>query len=269
MLTAAVLTSKPAAIFSYRGFLDENFEKVVVLPQGDDAQAVDAALALVDSSKDRPFLLWLHLYDPHEPYGPHEGIAKFGDGLEDIYDHDVAFTDRELGRLLTAVDRKRDRPTGLIVTADHGESFIGGLPVHGVELHEEAIRIPLLVRGPGVSAGVSDAPASLVDVAPTVFEWTETPPPSRLDGQSLVHPDADRSPISDVWRHDRSGRVYIDMTGAAGASRRLVVDRLSNAASVYAVGDISRPTHALTELPDPRLSALLGRYQEEMGALER
>jgi arylsulfatase A-like enzyme len=189
--------------------------------------------------------------------------------LEDIYDHDVAFTDRELGRLIATLDAKRGRPTGLVVTADHGESFIGGLPVHGVELHEESIRIPLLVRGPGVLADVSDAPASLVDVAPTVFEWTQTPPPPRMDGGSLVHPDPGRMPISDVWRHDRGGHVYIDETGAAGATRRLVIDRLSNAVSVYAVGDISRPAHVLAERPDPRMTALLGRYQEEMGALER
>jgi arylsulfatase A-like enzyme len=167
------------------------------------------------------------------------------------------------------VDAKRGRPTGLIVTADHGESFIGGLPIHGVELHEEAIRIPLLVRGPGVAPGVSHAPASLVDVAPTVFEWTQTPPPPRLDGASLVHPDPDRMPITDVWRHDRSGQVYIDMTGAAGVTRRLVIDRLSNATFVYAVGDLSRPAHALSESPEPRMSALVGRYQEETGELER
>jgi hypothetical protein len=269
MVTAAVLTSKPAAIFEYRGFLEENFEKVDVLPNGDDAQAVDTAIRLVDSFGDRPFFLWVHLYDPHEPYGPHEGVQSFGNGLEDIYDHDVAFTDRELGRLFVAVDGRNGRRTSLVVTADHGESFIGGLPVHGVELHEESIRIPLLVRGPGIFAGVSDAPASLVDIAPTVFEWTETPPPPRLDGGSLLNPDPSRMPISDVWRHDRGGHVYIDMTGAAGTTRRLVIDRLSNAASVYAVGDISRPAHALAERPDPRMTALLGRYQEEMGALER
>jgi arylsulfatase A-like enzyme len=269
MLTAAVLTSKPAAIFEYRGFLEENFEKVVALPDGDDAQAVDAALALIDSSADRPFFLWVHLYDPHEPYGPHSGIPTFGIGLEDVYDHDVAFTDRELGRLIAAIDQKRDRPTGLIVTADHGESFLGGLPVHGVELHEETIRIPLLVRGPSVTAGVSDAPASLVDVAPTTFEWTQTPPPPRLDGGGLVRPDRTRMPITDVWRHDRSGHVYIDMTGAAGSTRRLVIDRFSNAASVYAVGDISRPARALAERPDPRMTDLLGRYLEEAGTLER
>lgn len=268
MRTAAVLTPKAAAIFGYRGLSNDNFEKVLT-PQGDDARAVDATLSLLDSFGEAPFFVWLHLYEPHEPYDTHPGIPTFGDGLEDRYDHDVAFTDREVGRLITALDARHGRPTGLIVTADHGESFVGGLPVHGVDLHEDAIRIPLFVRGPGVSPGAVDAPASLVDLAPTVFEWTQTPAPPALDGSSLVHPDPDRTPISDVWRHDRLGHIYIDATAATGRARRLVINRLANSSSVYATGDASRPPRALAEEPDPRLVTLLGHYEEEAGTLER
>jgi hypothetical protein len=269
MRTAAVLTSKPAAIFQYRNFLSEQFDRVAASPNGDDAQAIDAAIELLRSFGDAPFFMWIHLYDPHDPYAPHPGVPVFGDALEDVYDHDIAFTDRELGRLIAATDARRDRPVGLVVTADHGESFVGGVPAHGVDLHDEAIRIPLFVRGPGVSPGVSDAPASLVDLAPTVFEWTETPPPSRLDGSSLVRPDPLRMAITDVWRHDRSGHVYIDIAGATGAEQRLVLDRLSNASTVYAVGDVTQPPRLLDERPEPRLVDFLGHYQEEMGALER
>jgi hypothetical protein len=108
-----------------------------------------------------------------------------------------------------------------------------------------------------------------VDIAPTVFEWTRTPAPPGLDGTSLLHPDTHRMAVSDVWRHDRKGHVYIDATAATAATRRLIVDRLANSSSVYAVGDASRPPRALHEEPDPRLVTLLGRYQEEAGALER
>lgn len=268
MRTAAVLTSKSAAILRYGRLSEDNFDTVIDLPDGDDAQAIDRAIAFIDSAATSPFFLWVHLYEPHEPYAQHPGIVAFGDRLEDVYDHDVAFTDREFGRLVDALDARHGRPAGLVLTADHGESFIGGLPVHGVDLREEILKIPLFVRGPGAAPGTTDAPVSLVDVAPTVFEWTRTPLPAGLDGVSLLHPAARRTPISDVWRHDRSGRVYIDMSGITGESRRLVVDHMLNASFVYSAGDASRPPRLLDEPADPELTNALGRYEEESGTLE-
>jgi hypothetical protein len=266
--TAAVLSSVPGIILRYNGFLESNFERRVVLPDGDDARVVDAALDVLRELGDAPSFLWVHLYEPHEPYAAHPGLPVFGDGLEDRYDHDIAFMDRQLGRLLDGVDGRRTRPTAVIVAADHGESFAGGFPVHGVDLGEDTVRIPLLVRGPGVSPGTSDVPASLVDVAPTVFEWTGTPPPADLDGVSLLRAPRERVLLSDIWRHDRSGRVYIDLVAATGARTRLVHDRMTNTSFMYRVGDESRPPKPLDEPLDPALEAAIGRYLEASGTLE-
>ena len=115
--------------------------------------------------------LWLHLYDPHDPYEPPEPYASRFAGRP--YDGEVAFSDDLVGRLDGALARLglRDR-TALIVTSDHGE----GLGEHGETLHgffayQTTLAVPFLVRGPGVRPGTRLAnTARLVDVFPTVLD---------------------------------------------------------------------------------------------------
>lgn len=269
MQTAVVIAPKPGAILGYRDFLTKSFDQVRVTPSGtNDAVVADGAIDVLKSFGAAPFFLWAHFFEPHDPYDHHAEVPAFGDRLEDKYDHDVAFSDFEVGRLLDAIDARGGRPTAVVITADHGESFIGGSPVHGEDLHEESIRIPMFIRGPGIAPGASDVRASLVDIAPTLFDWTETPIPPGLDGTSLLHAPPRRALITDIWRHDRSGKLYIDLVGATGDIRRLVRDRIAEASFTYRVGDMARPLTPLHEREDPLLADTLGRYFEEAGILE-
>ena len=119
------------------------------------------ALRKPSSSAPRIFL-WLHLYDPHDPYEPPEPYATRYAGR--LYDGEVAWSDELVGRLDDALDRLGLRDdTLLVVTSDHGE----GLGEHGETLHgffayQTTLRIPFLVRGPGIKAGTRigvDGPA--------------------------------------------------------------------------------------------------------------
>ncbi len=115
--------------------------------------------------------LWLHLYDPHDPYEPPEPYAARY--AERPYDGEVAWSDELVGRLDDALGRLglRDQ-TLLVVTSDHGE----GLGEHGETLHgfftyQTTLRVPFLVRGPGVKPGGRLlSTVRLVDVFPTVLE---------------------------------------------------------------------------------------------------
>jgi len=119
------------------------------------------------STARAPFFLWVHFYDPHAPYDPPGAFA--GEG----YSGEIAYTDSQVGRL---VDRLRSRglldSTLVVVTADHGEGLGDhGEDEHGALVYQETLRVPLLLRGPGIAAGrVEREPVSLVDVAPFLLE---------------------------------------------------------------------------------------------------
>src|SRR5690606_550229 len=76
----------------------------------------------------------------------------------------------------------------LFVTSDHGEEFLQhGAFEHGLNMHNEQTRVPLVACGPLVgAAGRIDTPASIVDIMPTVPDLPELPAPYALQGASLA-----------------------------------------------------------------------------------
>jgi arylsulfatase A-like enzyme len=150
--------------------------------------AAAAALRWLDEEPRRPFFLWLHVYDPHAPYGDAEDkrrsypvdprIHGFVDPArfteEDrsrmaaLYAKGVRDADAALGELLAGVRTHAPDPL-IAVVADHGESLDEWLTGrgyaydHGEFLEEGEIRIPLVIAGPGVTPGRSSAIASIRD----------------------------------------------------------------------------------------------------------
>ncbi len=105
-----------------------------------------------------------------------------------LYDAQIRQLDAELGRFLAAL-RQRGvlDDTLLVVTSDHGEEFgEHGRWEHFITTYEESIRVPLILRGPGLPAGVRvEAPVSLVDVVPTILALAGAEAPGEVDGSSL------------------------------------------------------------------------------------
>jgi choline-sulfatase len=130
---------------------------------------------------------WLHLYDPHDPYEPPEPYAsRYADRP---YDGEVAYADELVGRLDGALARLGLRDdTLLVVTSDHGEGLgEHGEEVHGYFVYETTLRVPLLLRGPGVTAGTRvPGTAHTIDVLPTVHAVLGLAPPARTDGRDLA-----------------------------------------------------------------------------------
>jgi hypothetical protein len=115
--------------------------------------------------------------------------------LIDLYDGEIAYTDREIGRLLDALGERGDLDhTVVVFTADHGEEFKEhGQLSHGKTLFAEQIRVPLIIAGhdafpPGTRR--SDL-ASLVDLAPTLLEIAGGDDLAGSIGRSLLHAPRD------------------------------------------------------------------------------
>lgn len=139
-----------------------------------------------EAEKAKRTALWIHLYDPHDPYEPPEPFASQFRGRE--YDGEVAWTDTLLGRLRATLEARGLWSDALVVvTGDHGEALgEHGESGHGFFVYEPTIKVPLVLRGPGVAAGTTiSGPFRLVDVAPTVLALLGLPPlPGTVTGMS-------------------------------------------------------------------------------------
>ena len=148
----------------------------------------DKAIAFLDAhGADGRWLAWVHYFDPHNTYQPHEGLTQ-GEEWHDLYVGEVLFTDLHIGRLLAHLDASpyADR-TAVVVVADHGEEFEEhGGRMHRRTLFQEVLHVPLIVRAPGNKPGRIATPVSMVDVTPTIYELLDLAPPEVLEGRSLV-----------------------------------------------------------------------------------
>lgn len=129
--------------------------------------------------------LWVHLFDPHAPYEPPEPFAS---RYADVpYLGEVAATDHFLAPLLEEVLAADAAPALVVFTSDHGESLgEHGELTHGLFAYEATLRVPLVVRAPGLAPGTVEAPARHVDVLPTLLDGAGLEVPEELPGRSLL-----------------------------------------------------------------------------------
>lgn len=136
------------------------------------ARAIDAAiLAHAElAAGDKPFYLWVHLFDAHSKYLAHVG-SSFGPGEAGLYLGELAYVDHELGRLIEAVSKSaRGKRVVWLVHGSHGEAFgEHGATGHGAQLFDEVLHVPLLIAGANVKPGHVTTAVSMFDVAQTVL----------------------------------------------------------------------------------------------------
>lgn len=181
--TAAFVGS---AVLDARYGLDQGFEVYRGPPPSPDPgraaerpadRVVEEAGAwLAGLAPGERFFVWVHFYDPHEPYQAPEPWAE---RFESAYDAEIAFADAQLGRLLERVDQSgRARELVVVATADHGESLgEHGEQTHGVLAYQSSLHVPLIVAGArGAGAGVRvKHGVSTAAVAPTLLALAGLP----------------------------------------------------------------------------------------------
>jgi arylsulfatase A-like enzyme/Flp pilus assembly protein TadD len=173
--------------------LDETNMDLMARP-GD--QVVDAALGWLRVNPPQPVFLWVHLYDPHDPYTPPEPFASRYRAHP--YDGEIAFDDAQVGRLVQFLKDAGIYDSSVIVLmADHGEGLgEHGEKTHGFFVYNSTLHVPVIIRVPGAAPRVVSDEISSVDVMPTVLQALKIPVPPSVQGRGL---------LSEILGHSFSG----------------------------------------------------------------
>jgi arylsulfatase A-like enzyme len=133
-----------------------------------------------------PHFVWVHLYDPHDPYEP---PAPYSQIYKDrLYDGEIAYADAALSKFVEFLKAHGWYENAiLVVVGDHGEGLgQHGEDTHGIFLYDSTTHVPLIVKLPaGADSGrVINAQVRTTDILPTILDLLSVPPP-KLDGESL------------------------------------------------------------------------------------
>ena len=146
------------------------------------------ALHWIATHPQRPFFVWMHFYDAHDPYDPPSPFKEKYTSFP--YDGEIAYTDSVVGSFLGVLNRHGlYQNSVVVVAADHGEAFgEHGEERHGMFLYDETIHVPLLVKFPGAKfAGKRvETRVALADVAPSLLEAAAISAPKEMQAKSFV-----------------------------------------------------------------------------------
>jgi arylsulfatase A-like enzyme len=223
-----------------------------------------------------PWFLWLHFFDPHAAYMEHPGISeqfvtsgqRSGEQVSrDRYDGEIRYTDQHVGRVLAALEVNGQAARTLVVlVADHGEEFWDhGAHGHGHSLHREVLRVPLVLRAPGLAPRRIPDVVRQIDVLPTVLELCGVPVPSGIAGRSLVPllRGETLAPASALSELDLNTNT---LDGLRRGDLRLIRAPGTGAARLY---DLGRDPLEQQELDDPALRDELTAELERLQAAAR
>jgi arylsulfatase A-like enzyme/tetratricopeptide (TPR) repeat protein len=185
-----------SAVLDARYGLDQGFDTYHDVPtsgaggvypqrRGDDV--CDAAILQLKELAPGPFFLWVHFYDPHDPYDAPGYVGGPGRGA---YAAEVTYMDSQIGRLIDAIEGLGiQKKTLVALVSDHGEGLAdhseGG---HGYFVYQTTVDVPFILWGPGtLPAGKTiDCVTRTVDAFPTLLELVGLRGPDNTHGVSLV-----------------------------------------------------------------------------------
>ena len=229
-------------------------------------ETTDRVLGYLGRQSPQPLFLWVHYYDPHYPYTPPEPFrSRYA---KQPYFGEVAFMDEQLGHLVQAFEQQVRGSKAIIIVGDHGEGLgEHGEAQHGNLLYQATMHVPLLLLGPGIAPGTTDAPVSIRRVFHTMLDWAglDTAKSLRGSDQEVVVGEAMRPFLDFGWQPQVMAIEGRFKTIAAGQIE--VYDVIADPAEAHnlaATANLSRSVRAaLKDYPLPSLEAPHATTDEE------
>lgn len=254
-----------------QGFMGYTLERV-------NSTGVDANIIFphaqdwLEKNKDKKFFLFVHTFEVHDPYCPPKPYAnKFSEeknngntcvtnemifdnirgkkklteselqGFSNLYDGEVAFTDSQVGNLLDLVKKlKLDKKTIIIITSDHGEEFgeHGTWGRHAHTLYNELVKVPLMIKIPGLAPSKNPLEFSMIDIPPTILDLLGLLKPKEFKGISVRDGQKNRPvffELSDLRLNlltsisaYNNGLIYMNPTERKGNIKKLQIGVVLN-----------------------------------------
>ena len=196
-----------------------NFDSPLPVEHHVERYAANHAIDFIENAPEgHPWFLQLSFDGPHDPFDPPTAFAerfrdigvpdpipadytgkprwvadrKWTDDADDIaiarrqYLASIEQIDTEIGRVLECLRRSgQTEDTIVVYTSDHGE-MLGDFGLYQKEVpYESAIRVPLVIAGPGIATGVNSSLVDWMDLNPTLCEMAGLPPQENIDARSL------------------------------------------------------------------------------------
>ncbi len=228
-------------------------------------ETVAAALAWARSG-ERPFFLWVHLFDPHAPYDapPPWGAGSEHAGGRKGYDGEVRYADHCVGLLLDGLAAAGHDDLVVAVVADHGEGLGDHEEAtHGYLLRETTVRVPLVIAAPSVPEGTRRTDlVSIAHVPTTLLGLGGASLPEVPVGRPLFpEPKGAPAPLYAEtlypWESCRWAQTFAMRTGDLKA--------VDSGSRVLGFDLSAEPGEVAVDAPGAELTALAARAHEVAG----
>jgi len=255
------------------------------------------------ASLPQPFLAYVHVLPPHEPYSTRrEFVDAFkGDGVEPVskpehfasedqdraslvrlsrmYDEYMIYADAEFGRLYDNLEQKNLLDNlMMLVTSDHGQLFERGIHGHVTPaIYEPVIRVPLLIKQPGQSSKQEfNTPTSCVDVLPTLLAASGQGIPEWCEGRvlpgfqsDLVNQASGAVFTVEAKSNPKLAPLNKATVGMVQDKYKLIHNRgykeAGEAYELYNLSDDPEEVHDLIEIEHDVASSLIAELEEKLG----
>jgi arylsulfatase A-like enzyme len=244
----------------------------------DSKDLTDRTIKYLQSQQEKPFYAWIHYNDLHaknEKYVSQDS-NEFGDSPLDIYDSNIVYTDKHMGRLIEYLESSGLlESTVIAISADHGEEFLEhGQQFHNGRPYREQTHVPLILWYPGASPMRVSEPVSNIDLGPTFLRCVGLHPPVEYAGVDLIQTIEGnikgRSIFMETPRNVPQGDFFA--WAVVQGEWRLIFDQVGNTYELFNEAEDPAGRHNLIdELPDraDTMRALMGQWLDAQSRHEK